>query len=84
MSNEATEAAIAATAQKVTYGASAATVFGGLTANEIAAFGGLIVAALGLLVQIYYKRKHDRREERYHARRMADQDEARQYGDGGL
>jgi len=69
--DQATEAAIAATAQKVTYGASAATVYGGLTANEIAAFGGLVLALLGFFVNLYYKRRIDRRDAELHAKMMA-------------
>jgi hypothetical protein len=42
---------IAAGAQKVAYGGGAASLYGGMTANEIAAFGGLLIALLGLLVQ---------------------------------
>lgn len=83
MKSEATEAAIAATAQKVTYGAGSAAIYGGLTANEFAAIGGLIVAILGLIVQLYYKHKQDRREQRFHEERMARLDDG-DYGADGL
>lgn len=53
MSIEVTKAAT--TAQ---YGGSGAAVYFGLTANEIAAFGGLIIAMIGLLVNIWYKHQH--------------------------
>lgn len=53
MSVEITKAAT--TAQ---YGGSGAAVYFGLTANEIAAFGGLIIAVIGLLVNIWYKHQH--------------------------
>ena len=53
MSVEITKAAT--TAQ---YGGSGAAVYFGLTANEIAAFGGLIIAMIGLLVNIWYKHQH--------------------------
>lgn len=53
MSLEITKAAT--TAQ---YGGSGAAVYFGLTANEIAAFGGLIIAIIGLLVNIWYKHQH--------------------------
>jgi positive regulator of sigma E activity len=62
---------IAAGAQKVVYGGGTAAFLGGLSANEIAAFGGLLVAVLGLLVQFYYKRKHDKREQRLHEAQLA-------------
>lgn len=45
-----------------TYGGSSTAIFFGLTANEFAAIGGLVVAVIGLVVNIsvtvYYKRKH--------------------------
>ena len=53
MSVEITKAAT--TAQ---YGGSATAVYFGLTANEIAAFGGLIIAVIGLIVNIWYKHQH--------------------------
>ena len=53
MSVEITKAAT--TAQ---YGGSATAVYFGLTANEIAAFGGLIIAIIGLIVNIWYKHQH--------------------------
>ena len=53
MSVEVTKAATAAQ-----YGGSGAAVYFGLTANEIAAFGGLIIALIGLLVNIWYKHQH--------------------------
>jgi len=53
MSVEITKAAT--TAQ---YGGSGAAVYFGLTANEIAAFGGLIIAIVGLAVNIWYKHQH--------------------------
>ena len=53
MSIEVTKAAT--TAQ---YGGSASAVYFGLTANEIAAFGGLIIAIIGLAVNIWYKHQH--------------------------
>jgi hypothetical protein len=53
MSVEITKAAT--TAQ---YGGSGAAVYFGLTANEIAAFGGLFIAIIGLAVNIWYKHQH--------------------------
>lgn len=70
MKEQTTEAAIAAAAQKASLGAGTAAVFGGLTANEIAAFGGLVIALIGLCVQWYYKRKDDRRREELHAAQL--------------
>lgn len=71
MKAEATEATVSAVASKLTYGGGSMAVIGGLTANEIAAFGGLLVAIIGLAVQIYYKRKDDRRRTAQHDKFMA-------------
>ena len=44
-----------------TYGGSAGAVFFGLTANEMAAIGGLIIAGLGLIASLYFQIRNDRR-----------------------
>lgn len=72
MRDSAAEATVAAIANKVTYAGSGTAVVFGLTANEIAAVGGLIVAILGVIVQWFYKRKSDRRESELHAARLKD------------
>lgn len=51
-------------ATTVTYAGSGTAMLGGLGANEIAAYGGLIIGVIGLLVNWYYKAKEDRRRER--------------------
>jgi hypothetical protein len=66
MKDQAAEATVAAVAHKVTTGGGAVAVFGGLTANDIAAIGGLLIAFIGLCVQFYYKRKGDRRDAELH------------------
>ena len=49
-------------AQTATYAGSASAVFFGLTANELAAVGGLILGFIGLVantaITIYFKAKH--------------------------
>lgn len=45
-------------ASVTTYGGSVTAVFFGLTANEFAALGGLFVAIIGLLVNIWFKYEH--------------------------
>ena len=62
MKDHAIEATIAAVAQKSTVGGAAVSLYGGMTANELAAFVGAAVAVIGLLVQFYYKRKDDKRK----------------------
>lgn len=51
-------------ASATTYVGSGTALLGGLSANEIAAYGGLIIGLIGLLVNWYYKMKEDRRAER--------------------
>lgn len=52
----------AKTSQFATYAGSASAVYFGLTANELAAVGGLLVGALGMIINaaitIYFKREH--------------------------
>lgn len=72
MKDQAAEATIAAVAQKITVAGGSTAVLGGLTANEIAAFTGALVAVIGLLVQWYYKRKDDRRQDELHRARLAE------------
>lgn len=47
--------AVAAKANAVALTGSGAAVWFGLTANEIAAFGGLAVAVAGLLVNVWFR-----------------------------
>ena len=55
MTNEAVSTKIASAA---TYGGSSAAVIFGLTANEFAAISGVVIALVGLLVNIYFKHQH--------------------------
>ena len=54
------EAATAVTKAATTaqYAGSAGAVYFGLTANEIAAFGGLGIAVIGFFVNWWYKHQH--------------------------
>lgn len=57
-------------AKGMTYvGAGGALIFG-YDANTVAALGGLLIGALGLLLTWHYQRKRDRREQEAHERRM--------------
>lgn len=51
-------------------GGGSALVFG-LAASDVAAFGGLLIAIVGLVIQFYYKRRADRRDAELHAAQMA-------------
>lgn len=53
-----------------TYGGGASAFVFGLSANEVAALGGLLVAIIGLCVQVFYSRRKDRRHAEEHALRM--------------
>lgn len=70
MKEQAVEATVASLANKVTYGGGSVAFVGGLTANEIAAFGGLLIAAVGLVVQWVFNRRRDKREQLYLEARM--------------
>lgn len=49
----------------------AATTFGGfLLSSQGAALIGILIGVVGLLVQFYYRRKQDMREQSEHAARM--------------
>lgn len=72
MTHAITDTTVAGIAGKVTQGAAAVTVYGGLTANEWAAFGGLLIAIIGALIQWAYKHRADKREAEHHAERMAE------------
>lgn len=62
---------VAGVAHKVTYGGGATALWGAYTASEIAAFGGLLIAIAGFVVNYYFKRKTNQREVEYHTARMA-------------
>lgn len=47
--------AIAAKATTVTVTAGSGAFLAGMTANEIAAYGGLLIAAAGLLVNVWFR-----------------------------
>lgn len=66
MKDQLPDAVIAAAAQKGALIGSGAAFWGGITANTVAAIGGLFVAMVGLGIQWYYRRKADRRAEEIH------------------
>lgn len=41
-----------------TYGGSVTAIFFGLTANEVAALGGLGIGIVGLIISTWYKHQH--------------------------
>lgn len=66
---------ISATAGKVAATGGAAAVIGGLTANEIAAYGGLMIGAIAAVVQLVF-RWLEFRERRAYYREMRAQGRA--------
>lgn len=52
-------------------GGGASAFLFGLSANEVAALGGLAVAIIGLCVQWYYNHRRDKREQAESAERRA-------------
>lgn len=65
------EAALAAAGQKATVTGASITGVGWVFTNEFLGLAGLLVAVFGLLVNIYFKRKEDQRQEREHVAAMA-------------
>ena len=51
-------------------GGASALVFG-LNANEFAAIAGVVVALIGVGVQVFFGRRRDKRETEYHRLRVA-------------
>ncbi len=47
-------------ASKVQYTGAGAAIAFGLTANEVAALGGLVIAIIGYVTNLYYKRKNSK------------------------
>lgn len=69
---EAAEAAIAASATKVMYAGSAGGILGAISAHDAVAWVGAAVAIGGFFVNLYYRYRQDKREEREHQRRMSE------------
>lgn len=72
MKDQFTDAGIAAAASKSTYTGSGLMITGWLFSSEAAILVGMIVGVLGLAVNIYFRVKQDRREEKEHKERMKD------------
>lgn len=66
------DATLAAAGSKATYAGGAATVGGWLLSSEGAAFCGIVIAALGLAVNFYFKRREDKRLQAEHEARMGE------------
>lgn len=62
---------VTAVAQKTTIGGSLMALFGGITATDLAAVGGLVLAVLGFAVNLYFQWREDRRKSEEHIIRLA-------------
>lgn len=70
LSSLAADQSVAAIANKTTVAGGGMALYGGLTANEIAAFGGLAVAIVSVIIQWFYKAKANRRATELHNARL--------------
>ena len=68
---------VAQVADKTTITAVSVSFFGGLTSNDIAAYGGIIIGAIGLIVATIFRYLEGRELKRHHktmeAKRWADE-----------
>lgn len=71
MNREAIDAAAATIATKAVYTGATTTVGGWLLSSEFGVIAGLLIGVVGLLTNLYFNHRRDRREEREHQRRMA-------------
>lgn len=72
---EKTDAIAVAVGKTATYSGGASAFVFGLTANELAAIGGLFVAMIGVCIQWFYGRRRDNREAEFHVARLKRLDE---------
>lgn len=70
MSREAVEAAAATVGSKVTYTGAGATVASWLLSSEFGVLAGLLLGIAGLLVNIYFKRQENQRQQARDAREL--------------
>lgn len=64
------DTAVAAAASKVTYAGAGASFFGWLASSEAVSLIGILAAVVGLVVNIYFKRREDRRQQERHDAQM--------------
>lgn len=72
MQDHASDLVAAAIGKNMAVGGGTSAVIFGLAASDLAAFGGLLIALIGLAIQFYYKRRADRREAELHATLMSE------------
>jgi len=68
--HETVDAAVAAIGSKVTYAGSASSLLGWLATSEAGIVIGILVAIIGLVVNVVFKLREDRRQQEEHDERM--------------
>lgn len=61
---------LAAVGSKATYTGAGTSLVGWLMSSEFGVLAGIVLGVVGLLVNLYFKRKQDAREQREHEARM--------------
>ena len=65
------DAAVAASASKVMYTGGGVASTGFVLSNEVIGLVGLLIALAGFFVNLYYKRRDDKRLQAFHDAKMA-------------
>jgi hypothetical protein len=64
------DAAFAAIGSKVTYTGAGTAVFAWLTSSQAGVLAGIVLGIVGFLVNLYFKRREDKRQQVEHDARM--------------
>ena len=70
MKAEVAEAGVISVASKTTYAGATTATLGWITSSEFGVLVGLVVAVLGLLTNLWFQHRRDRREQIEHEKRM--------------
>jgi mannose/fructose/N-acetylgalactosamine-specific phosphotransferase system component IIC len=70
MNRDAIDATAAALGTKAAYTGATTTIGSWMLSSEFGVLAGLMIGVLGLLTNLYFQHRRDRREEREHQRRM--------------
>lgn len=70
MQSETIDAAIATAGSKATYTGAGVSGIGWVFSSEFGVAAGVIIGVLGLLTNLYFRRKQDRREQHEYEARM--------------
>ena len=70
MNRDAIDATAATLGSKAAYTGASTAVGGWLLSSEFGVFAGLLIGVLGLLTNLYFQHRRDKREQIEHQRRM--------------